>query len=147
MWFLKWWTNSILCYAPYHPGWHIIDRWSMLLLRSESSELLTPPERSDRHMTQQMVIKSLCASHHCTLISQTETAVIQFYVDHSAQTKQVHVPFNKDRLLAVSEACLLTRKSGKNGSRRDCSPQLQQQHYQVAQKLDRHQVQRIASKR
>ena len=41
MWSLKWWTNSVPCYAPYRSGRHITNRWSMLLLRSESSELLT----------------------------------------------------------------------------------------------------------
>ncbi len=32
------------------------------------------------------------------------------------QTKSVHTLFGKDRLLTESEACLLTRKTGKNGS-------------------------------
>ena len=35
---------------------------------------------------------------------------------HSTQLEGVHIPFSKDRLLAESEACLLTRKTGKNGS-------------------------------
>ena len=56
--------------------------------------------------------KESVSSQHCTLISQV---VMNFYVSiHSTQTKGVHTPFSRDRLLTESEACPLTRKTGKN---------------------------------
>ena len=59
--------------------------------------------------------------------------------------------FSKDRLLAESGVCLLTRKIGKNGSQTQVLHSKSSSswvcRYQVAQVLNRHKVQRVASER
>ena len=63
----------------------------------------------------------------------------------------MHIPFSKDRLLAESEACLLTKKFDKNRVPDVITPL--NSHiswvcrYQVAQILEREKVQRIAFER
>ena len=66
----------------------------------------------------------------------------------SAQTEEVHIPFSKDRLLAESEASV--DKEDRQERVPDVTTPLNSNsswacHYQVAQVLDRHKVQRIAS--
>ena len=60
----------------------------------------------------------------------------------------MRIPFSKDRLLAESEVCLLTRKTGKERVPDVITPLNSHSswvcRYQVAQMLDRQKVQRIA---
>ena len=62
----------------------------------------------------------------------------------------MHIPFSKDRLLAESEACLLTKKTctGKERITDVITPYNSHSsgvcRYQAAQVLDRQKVQRIA---
>ena len=96
-----------------------------------------------------MVTKSLCASHHCTLISQADNAVTKFYVDNPrrANWKGAHT-FQQGQA-----ACrkLLTRKTDKERVPDVVTPLNSHSswvcRYQVAQMLERQKVQRIAFER
>ena len=70
--------QTIPYYAPCGPGQHIINQSSMLLVKSESTELLIRQITYLRDLTNLRHTngdKSLCASHHRTLIPQAENAV------------------------------------------------------------------------
>ena len=94
-----------------------------------------------------MVTKSLCASHHCMLISQAESAAINF--------RQLTArKLNSCTYLSARTGCL--PKSVDKEDRQEGVPDVVTPlnsdsswvyHYQVAQILDRHKVQRIAAER
>ena len=91
--------------------------------------------------------KTLCAYHHCTLVSQ---AVIIFCTEipQHANSRHAHKFQQGQAAYTESEACLLTKGPAGRIPRHDYSTRLQQQQsvsLQVAQMLDRQKVQRIAS--